>query len=120
MCAVLAVACGAIYAHSRSSRAKAAARIKQLQQALKINDALWRRDFGQEQAKTQQLEVQLQQHKQREAAWRHSVEQTAQNLNQRTAALQGRSPSTPGYALLVSNCTTLTCLGPESVLYRPS
>jgi septal ring factor EnvC (AmiA/AmiB activator) len=104
MCAVLAVACGAIYAHSRSSIGKAAARIKQLRQALKINDALWRRDFGKEQAKAQQLEVQLQQHKQREAAWRHSVEQTAQDLNQRAAALQGRSPSAPGHALLVSKC----------------
>lgn len=102
MCAVLAVACTAIYAHSRSSRAKAAARCKQLQQALKVNDALWRRELGIEQAKTQQLEVQLQQQKHREAAWRHSVEQTAQDLNQRAAALQARSPSTPGHALLVS------------------
>jgi hypothetical protein len=123
LCAVLAVACGAIFAHSRSSRAKAAAHIKRLQQALMINDALWRRDFGKEQAKAQELAVQLQEHKQRGAAWRHSVEQTAHDLTQRAAALQARSPSTPGHALLVSKCTALNCLRTRGVctcMYRLS
>jgi hypothetical protein len=104
VCAVLAVACTALYVHSHRSKVQAAARCKRLQQALKINDALWRQQLSIEQAKTQQLEAQLQQQKQKEAAWRHSVEQTALDLNQRAAALQARSPITPGHALMVSFC----------------